>query len=472
MLAKIVHKMALRGLVTFLVLVSCLSFCFDIYCLGQDIASKAINGRPSLDANIQQVVADGYGVSDEEATKNAIQAAVQQVVGAVVETQTIVENDELIQDKIITYASGFVTKVEQMPVNKKNEKGIFHVRIKATVERKKLIEKLKAANVAVLTIDGESLFAEVLSKGQEEKDSRTLLIEAFADYPMNVFKATVDAKPKILEQSDDRATLEFTVRFGVDQNAYKVFQQRINEILPKIAIAKGDFSAKFRPTTSRPGIRSVKPFKTNPVVTSLLPLENWRRQLSAPIGGSGKAGSLVIAVATSQTKARDSVAFKYYQFNPVLANDIFAIASQEMRLRLSLFNAAGELIIANEYKDPPNMIEPDLSLRRGWSRTGLPLSAGYGVHSTEGRQSDDLYKNYFFGLIVAPGTMQFPSSSEMGDMERFQSYPSYGDEIDFWNESIRTEQIKLSLDEIRSITEVKVELSFDSVPLPKPQGFR
>ena len=54
------------------------------------------------------VVATGYGSTVREATKAAFRAAVEQVVGTMVDATTLVENDKLIEDEILSYSAGMI----------------------------------------------------------------------------------------------------------------------------------------------------------------------------------------------------------------------------------------------------------------------------------------------------------------------------------------------------------------------------
>src|ERR1700722_18298432 len=54
----------------------------------------------------------GEGTSVDEATKDAFRKAVGKVLGEVVDTVTLVENGELIRDKVLLYSKGFISKYE------------------------------------------------------------------------------------------------------------------------------------------------------------------------------------------------------------------------------------------------------------------------------------------------------------------------------------------------------------------------
>lgn len=87
------------------------------------------------DNQLVDVVATGHGETVREAQKAAFRAAVEQVVGTMVDATTLVENDELIEDEILTYASGMIEKSITIGEPKKSESGIYTVKVKATVKK-------------------------------------------------------------------------------------------------------------------------------------------------------------------------------------------------------------------------------------------------------------------------------------------------------------------------------------------------
>jgi len=56
------------------------------------------------------VVATGYGTTVREATSAALRSAVEQVVGTMIDATTIVENDKIIEDEILSHSAGMECK--------------------------------------------------------------------------------------------------------------------------------------------------------------------------------------------------------------------------------------------------------------------------------------------------------------------------------------------------------------------------
>jgi hypothetical protein len=119
------------------------------------------------------VVASGAGATAENALKNAFANAVEQAVGLVVDAETIVKNDKIIREQVLTYSNAYISKYEELG-REKTADGLITVRIKAIVEKKKLAEKLAAVTVTTAKVEGRDLFARAVTQLKEEKDAAAI----------------------------------------------------------------------------------------------------------------------------------------------------------------------------------------------------------------------------------------------------------------------------------------------------------
>ena len=87
----------------------------------------------NISANAQEVTVDGTGRDRDEAIANAERAAVEQVVGNFVDSQTLVENAMLKLDEIYMHSQGFVSGVKILS-EEKNPNGLYKVSAKMNVE--------------------------------------------------------------------------------------------------------------------------------------------------------------------------------------------------------------------------------------------------------------------------------------------------------------------------------------------------
>lgn len=113
------------------------------------------------------LVTSGVGKDETAATKDALSNAVSQAIGQFVSADTLVQNDQLVRDQILTYSDGFVEHFDAVGKPRLTDGGLVSVTIRATVRRSKLLEKVKASNISVTAVDGKSLFGEAVTKQEQ-----------------------------------------------------------------------------------------------------------------------------------------------------------------------------------------------------------------------------------------------------------------------------------------------------------------
>ena len=195
--------------------------------------AKVLGAEPLTPAPATtEVVATGVGLDPDKALKNALMNAVQQVVGAIVDAETLIKNDDIVKDQILTYSDGFVETSQKLYERKRND-GLIEVRISATVKRRQLMEKLKESKVSVARINGGSLFVETITKYEAEKSGAELLKHALEGLPVNLLSATVlDKKPQIVEKNDSGVKARWFIEVKFDWNDYeKMVLPRLKEAL-------------------------------------------------------------------------------------------------------------------------------------------------------------------------------------------------------------------------------------------------
>ncbi len=206
-------------------------------------SSEPTKSRQREDRTVITIVASGTGKDEKEATKQALMNAVQQAVGVVVDAETMVKNDEIITDQVLTYADAIVKSYE--PVGKPRfASGLVTVKIKASVERRSLIERLGKANITVRDIDGRGLAAEAVTGLKAQKDAVALLNKELKDFPGDLIVGKVAGKPRLVSKDEETAKVAIPVTFSIDEAKYKEFAARLNRLLAGIALEKGTFLTK------------------------------------------------------------------------------------------------------------------------------------------------------------------------------------------------------------------------------------
>ena len=198
------------------------------------------------------VVATGYGTTVREATKAALRSAVEAVVGTMVDATTLVENDKLIEDEILTYSAGMIAGAKTIGEPKKSSDGIYAVKVKASVKKGTLAEKLHAASTVNVALDGADLFARMTAAKENLADAETMIKAVLAKHitcvvadavPGEDGKSPIDLDPKTGE-------VLVNVRVRIDQAKYAKFANEVIEKISPMAIknikikAKGIFSSE------------------------------------------------------------------------------------------------------------------------------------------------------------------------------------------------------------------------------------
>ena len=97
-------------------------------------------------AMAQQVTVEGFGINKNEALKNAEKKAVEQVVGTLIDSQTLVENSRLKLQEIYSASQGFVSNVKILNEGK-DSNGMYVVKAQMDVNSEAntdLISRLEA----------------------------------------------------------------------------------------------------------------------------------------------------------------------------------------------------------------------------------------------------------------------------------------------------------------------------------------
>lgn len=192
----------------------------------------SLSTLPAADApEVVTVVAEGAGTTPEAATKDAIRNAVRQVVGVLIDSETLVKNDDLISDRLIAASNGFVTKYEKL--SEKKDGGLIRVRIKAVVEKGQVASRLKEAKVITTAVDGSSLAAEKMTKEEARKNAKALIAKQFVGFE-KLLKAEVVGRPAL----DKEGSLVAQVIVGVDEDKYFAKIKDLEAVLDKVAAKK------------------------------------------------------------------------------------------------------------------------------------------------------------------------------------------------------------------------------------------
>jgi hypothetical protein len=200
------------------------------------------------------VVVEGVAAEQDDALKDAFRSAIQQVVGTLVDAETLVEDDKVISDKVLTYSDGVIKAYKE--VSRKQEKGLWRIKISAVVERRRVAARLREVGVTVKEVEGKDIAAEVLTRTEARAKATELLQKALADLP-NVLVAEAK-KPGAGDYDEDKKTLRVQVAVRADLAKYKKFLERTMTVLDKVQLAKDFLIVESEPDSGRPGRFSLR----------------------------------------------------------------------------------------------------------------------------------------------------------------------------------------------------------------------
>ena len=238
--------------------------------------------KPSSDQPKTMIVeAKGSGNDRDEALKDAFREAVRKVVGAYVEQETVVKNDQVIKDQVLTYSGGCV-KTHGI-LSEDSNGGIVQVTIWALVEQDKVVKRLKAASVSVKAVAGGKIWDEIQSKRWKDKEAADLLRSVLKGFPDNCMEAKVVGQPKHADKGG-KIELIVDVDFSIQEAAFEAFRDRLMVVLNHIAEDSKDLLIQFREWGDEFKLQDGLNLNVNPKDHTLLFVNTSRNELWTRLG--------------------------------------------------------------------------------------------------------------------------------------------------------------------------------------------
>lgn len=207
-------------------------------------------GRPKAEAaeETETVSAIGYGASVDEAKKDAVRNAIKQTVGELVGAETLVENDELVKDKILTLSNAVVTKTDYGEPKATGD-GLWEVAVQALVKKGRLNQALEEVGIARGTVSGGSLAASLFSGKERVANAEKFFAERLKGFPGNVVEAVMltknDGSPDI-EVDSQSGHVFANVGVRVNMENYAKFTQALCELLGQVCLEQEQATLSFK----------------------------------------------------------------------------------------------------------------------------------------------------------------------------------------------------------------------------------
>lgn len=201
--------------------------------------SEASSGSSEQNTKFaKQILVTGIGATPESAEKQAITDAVRQAVGAYVDTNTIVENEAVIKDRILSVSNGFVKEYKVVSPAKQRDDGLYELQILATVQTGQLVQALKESNLISGEVAGANMWAEASTKVMNAQDAVAMLQAKMPELikssvtitplgedgkPMLSKDGTPNTAPASVKEdaATGKATLIWYLEMGLDKKYYK-----------------------------------------------------------------------------------------------------------------------------------------------------------------------------------------------------------------------------------------------------------
>lgn len=322
---------------------------------GDRVAVDFAESKPTGagEEKLMEAVATGIGTDPDQARQNAFCNAIEQVVGVLVDAETLVKNDEIVYDQVLTFSRG---EAQQYTVLRQwQQDGLHYVRIRAKVAVSELGEKLTANKIAVHEVPGELLYRQAKFDLLNEQQAAEMFRKTMRDYGMDtLIQVEIVGKPEIVERNAAQAKLQIKVRLSSDQEKWNTIYHSLEPFFSKVASKQSTFSTQ----TAKPNRSGYYPFAT----------EFDEQQRLRGLFGRSPTVLLFERMTATSTKTYWNV----FQVPEPVAAEVADFSSREYRLLIALLDADGHRI--KQFDRSINELN-----RQNWMSVGTTIEIrGYG----------------------------------------------------------------------------------------------
>jgi len=207
------------------------------------VATAPLN-RAADSINSRTVTVTGIGTTFEDARRDAFRNAINQVVGTLVDAETRVVQEQVIEE-IMTASNAYIES-HKIIERKQEADGLRSVTMEAVVQYRALQKRLEVAPT-VNQVDGADLvgridarIASAETKAASVDDSILLLAKVLRDhnFPYSILEATAEIDDKPVKRDGNNLTVNLNVTVQPNAQKFAEFRTAIEPVLEKIAISK------------------------------------------------------------------------------------------------------------------------------------------------------------------------------------------------------------------------------------------
>ena len=233
------------------------------------MVSAALSGRLFAEETIT-VDATGVGATAQAAEKAALTNAVQQAIGLFLDSETLVKNEQVIYDSILSMSDGFVTKYDvKVPPRQRPMDGLFETTISAVVQKGKVGAELEKHNL-IQAVDTKDAWAQAVTAVKSSQDAVEVLERLVPDMVTGLLDArllagkgqgTGDVRPEIKpDPTTGHASCAWNLQVSFDRKRYydkavpvlqKAFDAIADRRLPDFAVPAPAFVMASHPNYGR-----------------------------------------------------------------------------------------------------------------------------------------------------------------------------------------------------------------------------
>lgn len=200
---------------------------------------------------LQRVVVEGIGRDFDSARKDGFSKAIENVVGVLIESESMLQNDRMIIDEISTLSDGFVEHYDIINQSVKNE--TVHIFMDVIVRRGALVSRFTHDNIQLSNIaQGELLYAKAYTQNKIIDDAGVLISKLFQNNPL-FYEVELSSSFKIIDLNKltekqikiSKTWAECEVTIQLDNSYYnEVFVPKFDRIFKNISKKKSTFELK------------------------------------------------------------------------------------------------------------------------------------------------------------------------------------------------------------------------------------
>jgi hypothetical protein len=198
----------------------------------KDISTHFFNVEEDIDEQ-DWVVVEGVGITLDEAKRDAWRNAIEQTVGVLITSKSLIENGKLVEDVITSHSAAFVEQFKLL--EQQNADGFVRVRIKAKVATQSIFEKIHTmgGKLEFRSVDGESKYAKIITQLQQGQSAIGMLSVAMKGYPEALINIEIGEERMVLDGvfDDGIEHLIIPLTFSWNNDAWDKFSNNLIEFL-------------------------------------------------------------------------------------------------------------------------------------------------------------------------------------------------------------------------------------------------